>query len=1100
MLKKDDIRYMTNSAFYLRGEELYAGGKVIRIFVEEADDGIWVIETKVRGSGRNVYDVHLVYNDRTDELEDSFCTCPAYYNYDCLCKHCVAALLAFAEETGHNAGMSAVKAKAGNGGGKEPLWIRQTETSTAMKELLDRRFLQRVFPMNHMEIYGQVHLEPTFTLRDGHASVQFRIGISQMYVIKDVLEFLDRMDAAEVYAYGKKLEFPHMKEAFAGDSRKMLEFILDWAVKNRAKYRAPRWYSYGNSPKVREMELNTEELERFLIATDGQPFRGQYGREGERDWRTVEGKQELTLTLEGKKDGIEVKAEEFHGYQGNRYVICFADGLVYLTDRKDVEPVRDFLFCMDQVPYRTAFIRKEDAPVFCSQLLPALERFFLSEKKDFDASEYMQQPASFEIYLDAPQKDFVTGKLFAVYGEEKYAVYGKRKETEGTGIRDLFREMEVGQAVASYFNAYDEEGAMMALSGDEEKLYGLMAEGIPKMQELGEVFVSEALKRFSVTQAAKVSMGISLAGDLLELTVSAGDMPMDQLVEILSKYDRKKKFYRLKNGSFVDLDGGDMGLLARLKDELGITDRQLRQERIALPKYRALYLDGELKEQRAFRAAKDRNFKELVRNMKTVEDNDFEIPASLEDIMREYQKKGFLWMKTLKHNGFGGILADDMGLGKTLQVIAFLLSEYIDAQPSENKRCLIVTPSSLVFNWSSEIERFAPALHVKTVTGTAAERREIIQESGERDILLTSYDLLKRDMDGYAGIRFYCQVIDEAQYIKNHNTQAAKAVKEIEAGFKLALTGTPMENRLSELWSIFDYLMPGFLYSYQHFRETIEIPAVQNGDGETMGKLRKMIGPFVLRRLKRDVLTDLPDKLEENMYAKLEGEQQKLYDAHVQRMRMMLDKTSEEEFRTSKIQILAELTKLRQICCDPALVFEGYEENSAKTDMCLDLVRNAVNGGHKMLVFSQFTSMLDRLEEALEREGIPCYMLTGATPKEKRVQMVEEFNKGDTQVFCISLKAGGTGLNLTSADIVIHYDPWWNLAVQNQATDRAHRIGQENVVNVYKLIVKGTIEDNIVKLQERKKELAEQVLGGDGVGSGSFTREELLELLGGMTK
>ena len=520
-----------------------------------------------------------------------------------------------------------------------------------------------------------------------------------------------------------------------------------------------------------------------------------------------------------------------------------------------------------------------------------------------------------------------------------------------------------------------------------------MAEGIPKMQELGEVFVSEALKRFSVTQAAKVSMGISLAGDLLELTVSAGDMSMDQLVEILSKYDRKKKFYRLKNGSFVDLDGGDMGLLARLKDELGITDRQLRQERIALPKYRALYLDGELKEQRAFRAVKDRNFKELVRNTKTVEDNDFEIPASLEDIMREYQKKGFLWMKTLKHNGFGGILADDMGLGKTLQVIAFLLSEYIDAQPSENKRCLIVTPASLVFNWSSEIERFAPALHVKTVTGTAAERREIIQESGERDILLTSYDLLKRDMDGYAGIRFYCQVIDEAQYIKNHNTQAAKAVKEIEAGFKLALTGTPVENRLSELWSIFDYLMPGFLYSYQHFRETIEIPAVQNGDGETMGKLRKMIGPFVLRRLKRDVLTDLPDKLEENMYAKLEGEQQKLYDAHVQRMRMMLDKTSEEEFRTSKIQILAELTKLRQICCDPALVFEGYEENSAKTDMCLDLVRNAVNGGHKMLVFSQFTSMLDRLEEALEREGIPCYMLTGATPKEKRVQMVEEFNK-----------------------------------------------------------------------------------------------------------
>lgn len=570
---------------------------------------------------------------------------------------------------------------------------------------------------------------------------------------------------------------------------------------------------------------------------------------------------------------------------------------------------------------------------------------------------------------------------------------------------------------------------------------------------------------------------------------------MEQLVEILSKYDRKRKYYRLKNGSFVDVEDSEMGVLVRLKEELGITDRQLKQKQIELPKYRALYLDGELKANPVFSTVKDRNFKELVRNMKTVEDNDFEVPASLEEIMREYQKKGFLWIKTLKNNGFGGILADDMGLGKTLQVIAFLLSEYIDAAPSENKRCLIVAPASLVFNWSSEIERFAPALHVKTVTGTAAERKEIIYGAGERDILLTSYDLLRRDIDSYAGIRFYCQVIDEAQYIKNHNTQAARAVKEIEAGFKLALTGTPVENRLSELWSIFDYLMPGFLYAYQHFRGEIELPVVQNNSEDAMRKLQRMIGPFVLRRLKKDVLTDLPDKLEENIYAKLEGEQQKLYDAHVQRMRLMLDKTSEEEFRSSKIQILAELTKLRQICCDPSLIFENYEENSAKADMCMDLVRNAVNGGHKLLLFSQFTSMLDRIRHMLEEEGIRSYMLTGATPKEKRVQMVDAFNRDDTPVFCISLKAGGTGLNLTSADIVIHYDPWWNLAVQNQATDRAHRIGQKHVVNVYKLILKGTIEDNIVRLQERKKELAEQVLGGDGVGSGSFTKEELLELL-----
>lgn len=276
----------------------------------------------------------------------------------------------------------------------------------------------------------------------------------------------------------------------------------------------------------------------------------------------------------------------------------------------------------------------------------------------------------------------------------------------------------------------------------------------------------------------------------------------------------------------------------------------------------------------------------------------------------------------------------------------------------------------------------------------------------------------------YEKYSFQCEIIDEAQFIKNANTQAAKAVKEIQTGFRLALTGTPVENRLSELWSIFDYLMPGFLYSYKKFREEVEIPVVQNSDEDAMKRLQKMIRSFVLRRLKKEVLTDLPDKLEENMFAQLTGEQQKLYDAHVKRMMLILDKQSEEEFKSSKITILAELTRLRQICCDPSLVFEDYKGDSAKTEMCLNMIRNA-------------------------------------------------------------------------ADIVIHFDPWWNLAVQNQATDRAHRIGQKNVVNVYKLIVKDTIEENIMKLQEKKRELADQILEGENLNGSSLTREELVELLTG---
>lgn len=1095
MLTKEDILFLAGSAFYARGLEIYKAGKVKDFHVKETESGIWVITAQVKGSGRQIYGVELTYDREMDELVDSYCECPAYYNYDNLCKHCAAVLLHFVDYEVQNPIFFMDNMQ--ETGQKPPAVPRQPETTPALKGILMKKFMERTFPVNYREICGKVRLEPWLEWSENEAAVEFRIGISKMYVLKDVFTFQKHMAGMAEYSYGKSLTFPHMREAFAEESLGYLEFIQSWVRSNEAQYRTYSYYgySYGFSyQRVRKMNLDNKELEEFLNAVGNQGFQANFFGGGEREWHLSGEAPKRHMTLNGKRHGIELKIDGCSGITGEKYCYYPIDGVIYREELSKLLPIRDFLICMAQEPDKTAFIQKEDAAIFCSQLLPALEQFFECEKVDFDAADYLQSTASFEIYLDAPQRDLITCKLFAVYGNEKYSLY-EEKGDEELSARDIFREMEVGQAVSSYFNAYDGNGGMMALSGDEDKLYELLSEGIARMQEMGDVFISDALKKIRISPSPKVSVGVSLAGDMLEFSMSAEDMPMEQLIEILSRYDRRKKYYRLKSGGFVNMSGGELETLARLKRELGITDRQLRQEQIALPKYRALYLNDELEARQTLGAVWDKNFKELVRNMKTVEDNDFEVPASLEEIMREYQKKGFLWIKTLKNNGFGGILADDMGLGKTLQVIAFLLSEFIDAGPHDNKRCLIVAPASLVFNWSSEIERFAPALCTRIVTGTADERKHIIQESGERDILLTSYDLLKRDIDSYAGLRFYCQVIDEAQYIKNHNTQAAKAVKEIAAPFKLALTGTPVENRLSELWSIFDYLMPGFLYAYQRFREEMELPIVQNQDENAMRKLQKMIGPFVLRRLKKDVLTDLPDKLEENVYAKLEGEQQKLYNAHVQRMRMMLDKTSEEEFKNSKIQILAELTKLRQLCCDPSLLFEGYRENSAKMEMCLDLIRNAINGGHKLLLFSQFTSMLDLIRTSLEKEGIGYYLLTGSTPKEKRLQMVEQFNQDDTPVFCISLKAGGTGLNLTAADIVIHYDPWWNLAVQNQATDRAHRIGQRNVVNVYKLIVKGTIEDNIMKLQEKKMELAEQVLGGESMGSGNFTKEELMELL-----
>ena len=500
-----------------------------------------------------------------------------------------------------------------------------------------------------------------------------------------------------------------------------------------------------------------------------------------------------------------------------------------------------------------------------------------------------------------------------------------------------------------------------------------------------------------------------------------------------------------------------------------------------------LYLDEEFSENGGMQVIRDEGFRRAVECLQDSLDREYEIPEGLNGVLREYQKQGYRWMRGLHANGFGGILADDMGLGKTLQVITFLLAE--------NRGCsLIVCPASLVYNWKKELERFAPQLRAEVAAGTAMQRREFFE--GELpDVLITSYDLLRRDMAYYEKLHFFCQVIDEAQYIKNHGTQSAKAVKKIRAEFKLALTGTPIENRLSELWSIFDYLMPGYLYGYQRFREELEQPIVSGEDEDAAKRLQKLIHPFVLRRLKKDVLKDLPDKLEENIYAGMEGEQQELYDAHVKRLELMLEEKTDEEFDTGKLQILAELTRLRQLCCDPGLLYEKYEGGSAKKELAMNLIRSAVESGHKVLLFSQFTTMLDRLADMLEAEGIAYHMLTGATPKEKRAQMVEAFDRDDVPVFCISLKAGGTGLNLTAADVVIHFDPWWNVAVQNQATDRAHRIGQKNVVTVCRLIAKGTIEEKILELQERKTELADKILGGEGFGGQKLSREEILKLL-----
>lgn len=579
---------------------------------------------------------------------------------------------------------------------------------------------------------------------------------------------------------------------------------------------------------------------------------------------------------------------------------------------------------------------------------------------------------------------------------------------------------------------------------------------------------------------------------MLYVSLEDINMPADEITEILNAYKKKSKYYRLKDGSFLDIKQGITEDLVNLSEGLDLSGEDLASGEIAIPKFRALYLDQILKQSEEIEVTRDKYFKQIIRDVKNVEDADYEVPKTIKANLRGYQKVGYRWLKTMSNYGFGGILADDMGLGKTLQVITLLAEAYDSGEAFPS---IVVCPTSLALNWQAEFQRFAPHIKILVMMGSIEERKKLFEDFLNYDVIITSYDLLKRDIESYERKHFKYCIADEAQYIKNANTLGAKTLKLIEAEVHFALTGTPIENSLAELWSIFDFIMPSYLFNYHRFKDKFEMPIVKNEDEQATKRLKKMIAPFIMRRLKKDVLKELPDKTETIIYNSMEEAQQKLYTAHMALAREELRREVKEKgFGSSRIKMLALLTRLRQLCCHPSLYLQDYEGKSGKLEQCMEIIKESVGAGHKILLFSQFTTMLDIISKRLRMEGIDYFLLTGATKAEERIQKVAEFNHSEVPIFLISLKAGGTGLNLTGADVVIHYDPWWNLSSQNQATDRAYRIGQKKNVQVFQMITKNSIEEKIKALQDRKIGLTESVLQEGEAFISKMSEEEITEL------
>ena len=667
-------------------------------------------------------------------------------------------------------------------------------------------------------------------------------------------------------------------------------------------------------------------------------------------------------------------------------------------------------------------------------------------------------------YFDREEDDRIRLEIQFDYGDRQVS---SRQELEKLPFSsDADKEGKVFQlCLVAGFEA-DFQSYRQALK--VESVYHFFHEIIPSFEKLGSVLLSERVEE--LYQLASPQIQIASKGGLLEIQFDFQDIAQEEIDQAMQSLLASQDFYIGASKQVFFFDEETKTIRQNLQD-LGLFELKdgCLQVRKSLAYSLAHLFEGH------DRVSFSEEFQNLAHDLTHPED--FPLKGiQVEANLRDYQEKGIRWLQMLHHYGFGGILADDMGLGKTLQTIAFLTS-----QVTKDSRVLILAPSGLIYNWADEFEKFAPQLDVAVVHGLKAGREEILAESHQ--IYVTSYATFRQDSELYQGMSFDFLFLDEAQVMKNAQTKIAQTLRQFVVPAVFALSGTPIENHLGELWSIFQIVMPGLLPNKKEF---MKLPAE---------RVAQFIKPFVMRRKKEEVLTELPDLIEVVYKNELEDQQKAIYLAQLQQMREKIAQVSDQEFQRSRVEILSGLMRLRQICDTPALFMDDYQGASGKLDSLRDLLVQVADGGHRVLIFSQFKGMLERIEKELPDLGLTSFKITGSTPAKERQEMTKSFNQGDRDAFLISLKAGGVGLNLTGADTVILVDLWWNPAVEAQAIGRAHRMGQKEMVEVYRLVTKGTIEEKIQELQEQKKHLVSQVL--DGTESrGSLTLAEIREILG----
>ncbi|VTR82493.1 helicase [Clostridium perfringens] len=1026
-------------------------------------DGIYHIYGSVLNDDKNWdYNTHIKINMQNSDIMGTNCSCETFKenskhikNY--VCKHISATNDVFYSLAKKK--MQKNKLKSNN----KPKLVKEKNEEHKGQE---KRFLSLDINIKHMVKEG-------ITL----FNCEFRIGAGNLNLILDLKDFLYKNSLKKPLKFNDGFTYNPLKDEFLDEDKRVLQFVA----------------SHKDMISGRYLRLKQNNLKDFLKLIDEKKKINFNFNSINYEVKVKKENVPVALTLkEGKEGFILNHHKKFPIILNNSGDVMFFDRNLYLPRKRQLEyyiPIHKLFLKNNTITYKKSL---ENLRSLLEELKNISKNIVLDENIRVFKEKLMK--TTFNLYKNK-EKIYCNVKIDYC----GYIIDLIRDEKDNSFLRDLKSEKYIEFQLERFKFIKREED--FCFIGSEEEIYELFSKGIKRLRELGEVLLSEELKEFKVLDSSLISSELKELSNFYKLKFDFGDFELRELRESIEAMKRGDRFYRTKK-VYLDLEDPGIVNFLNLLDDLGLEN--IKDNEVYIDKSKVLYIQEKLKD-RTLSFIKGGNvLQEIVGKLLNKEFKRKLVPKALNAELRPYQKEGFKWINEITDLGFGGVLADDMGLGKTLQIIAFLLSQ-------KKSKSIVVVPTSVIYNWMDEFEKFAPSIRIGLVHGSKSKRDKVLRDfkrglgikieeenlkekSYEKyDVLLTTYGTLKNDEKAYENLSFdYC-IIDEAQNIKNPSAQATLSVKNIKSRCNIALTGTPIENNLMELWSIFDFVMPGYLFTKDRFRERFIL------DESNLSELKYLITPFILRRLKEEVLSELPEKLEKKYLVEMKGKQKQLYSFYVKAIKNQLNENkSSEKSGRDKINLFAYLTKLREICLDPSIVVADYKGGSSKLTVVREIVKDASESGKKILLFSQFTSVLQKIEEDFKKEDISYLYLDGGTSAKDRVERVKKFNDdSNIKVFLISLKAGGVGLNLTSASVVIHFDPWWNPSVEDQATDRVHRFGQENKVEVIKLVAKDTIEEKIVLMQEDKRELIQSLMDGktmDGKGLKRLTEEEISKL------